>query len=97
VKARSLSPAESQVVLTLETEGQTELDIDDIARLAGGPALADDMDDFLAVRVHDGTSWSAWNETLFHTNAPPPAPAPLTPADAASCRWTQKSPRLAGE
>jgi len=48
-----------------------------------GPALADGTDYYFAVRVFDGSQWSGWNETLFHTNTPPPAPALASPADNA--------------
>jgi hypothetical protein len=58
---------------------------------AGGPGtseayaglpLVDGTDYYLAVRVRDDAQWSAWNETLFHTNGIPPAPTvPVIPAD----------------
>ncbi|UCE37090.1 MAG: hypothetical protein JSW00_16615 [Thermoplasmata archaeon] len=50
-----------------------------------GKVLLDGTDYWFGVRVHDGYEWSEWNETLFHMNAPPPAPAPpLSPPDDAN-------------
>jgi len=82
---------------------------------AGGPGLSDvyggaglvgATDYYFAVRVHDGAQWSPWNETLFHTNGIPPAPAsPVTPADASvipanptqTVTWTSGGPDPDGD
>lgn len=51
----------------------------------GGPPLTVGTDYYFAVRVMDDAQWSAWNETLFHMNAPPPAPTtPVDPPDSGS-------------
>lgn len=48
----------------------------------GGPVLSASTDYWLGVRVHDGTDWSAWNETRFRINGLPPDPSPpVTPPD----------------
>jgi phosphodiesterase/alkaline phosphatase D-like protein len=70
-----------------------------------GPALLPGTDYYLGVRVHDGTSWSQWNDTLFHTNAPPPAPvAPTVPVDGSTVSpggqtvtWTSGGPDTEGD
>ncbi|MEE9150421.1 MAG: choice-of-anchor V domain-containing protein, partial [Thermoplasmata archaeon] len=61
---------------------------------AGGPSsseiytgltLLDGTDYWFGIRVFDNYEWSEWNETLFHMNALPPAPAPpLSPPDDAN-------------
>lgn len=48
----------------------------------GGPPLVDGTDYYFAVRVRDNVQWSLWNETMFHTNTPPPEPTtPVVPPD----------------
>ncbi|UCG70600.1 MAG: hypothetical protein JSV09_06175 [Thermoplasmata archaeon] len=42
----------------------------------GGMTLLDGNDYWFGIRVFDGYEWSAWNETQFHMNSPPPAPVP---------------------
>lgn len=47
-----------------------------------GSALLRGTDYYLGVRVHDGTQWSGWNDTMFHMNNFPPAPTtPVVPAN----------------
>jgi hypothetical protein len=41
--------------------------------------LSDGVTYFFRIRVNDGSTWSTWNETMFHMNAPPPAPALANP------------------
>jgi hypothetical protein len=47
----------------------------------GGAPLSDSTDYYFSVRVHDGFSWSPWNETRFHMNGVPPLPATPTPGN----------------
>ncbi|UCE73220.1 MAG: hypothetical protein JSV56_09305 [Methanomassiliicoccales archaeon] len=50
-----------------------------------GLPLVDGVDYWFGIKVFDGSTWSLWNETLFHMNALPPAPIPpLNPSDDAN-------------
>jgi hypothetical protein len=50
-----------------------------------GLTLLDGTDYYLGIRTFDGSTWSVWNETLFHMNSLPPVPVPpLIPADDAN-------------
>jgi hypothetical protein len=49
-----------------------------------GSVLIDGVDYWFGIRVFDGSTWSIWNETLFHMNALPPTPNPLSPPDDAN-------------
>jgi hypothetical protein len=48
-----------------------------------GSALIDGVTYYFRVRVNDGTTWSQWNETIFHMNALPSAPTPSSPLGGA--------------
>jgi hypothetical protein len=49
-----------------------------------GSILIDGVDYWFGIRVFDGSTWSIWNETLFHMNALPSLPTPLNPPDDAN-------------
>jgi hypothetical protein len=49
-----------------------------------GLVLVDGTDYFFGIRLFDGSTWSIWNETLFHMNSVPPIPTPLNPPDDAN-------------
>jgi hypothetical protein len=52
------------------------------SEIYAGLTLLDGTDYCFGIRLHDGYEWSVWNETVFHMNAPPPAPVPpLNPFD----------------
>ncbi len=53
---------------------------DTFVTYAGAPLL-DGETYYLRLRVHNGTIWSAWYDTLFRMNSLPSVPSPLYPAD----------------
>lgn len=53
---------------------------DTFVTYAGAPLL-DGETYYLRLRVHNGTIWSAWYDTLFRMNSLPSVPSPLNPAD----------------
>jgi hypothetical protein len=71
-----------------------------------GLPLLDGVDYWFGIKVYDGSTWSAWNETMFHMNALPPAPIPpLNPPDdgnipdspAQTLSWTSGGPDVEGD
>jgi hypothetical protein len=56
-----------------------------------GDSLHDGQDYWLRVRASDSTNWSAWVETQFHMNTPPPAPTQLYPTGGqeVSTHWPE--------
>jgi hypothetical protein len=71
-----------------------------------GLGLSDGNDYWFQIRVYDGYEWSAWNDTIFHMNTPPPAPVfPINPPDDSNIpnspsqilSWTSGGPDSEGD